>query len=262
MKKLIAVDPGHGLNTAGKRTPALPDGTVMKEREFNSAAAHYLQTILEDSGFDVLNVAESDIDVPLTTRVALANNKQKNTFNRPADLYVSIHANASADGLTFNEPNGIETFIYSLAAAGSTTEKWARLIHNSLIKATGRRDRGIKRSSLYVVQSTAMPACLIECGFMTNLDEARLLQSDGYRKTIAGAVARGIGEIYNTPIILRAENIAPPPIGGSDVPQWQVNALNTLVSYGIITDPAYWAKRLSQPITAGEVMGLLTNTLK
>ncbi len=40
--KLIAVDAGHGMNTAGKRTPMFSDGTIMKENEFNRATADYL----------------------------------------------------------------------------------------------------------------------------------------------------------------------------------------------------------------------------
>jgi len=193
MKTLIAIDPGHGLNTAGKRTPTFPDGSVMLEREFNKAVAIYLEKMLKEQGFDVINVAVSDTDVPLNKRTALANNTILNKYNRPANFYVSIHANAFGDG-EWNEANGIETYVHPIIPAGSQTEIIARNIHRQLIAFTGRRDRGLKRNDYQVLRDTNMPAALVECGFMTNLVEAELLKTDAYREACAEAIAKGICE--------------------------------------------------------------------
>lgn len=199
MKTLIAIDPGHGMNTGGKRTPLFPDGSFMKEREFNKAVADLLQPLLERNGFDVINIAESDVDVPLATRTATANNSPiKNKFNRPADYYISIHANAYGDGGSFNDANGMGTFIYKSIPDGAKTETWAGIIQNHLVSATGLRNRGVKREDFHVIRETSMPACLVECGFMTNLEEAKLLRSDSYRRTVAEAISKGICDIFGS----------------------------------------------------------------
>ena len=95
-KYLIALDDGHGMNTPGKRTPPLTKdlyidgklvrkkGEVIKENEFNRAVVKYLAEALKRCGFDVLLVAPTDEDTPLSTRVSRANNAN-------ADAYVSKH---------------------------------------------------------------------------------------------------------------------------------------------------------------------------
>ena len=211
MKKLIAIDPGHGMNTPGKRTPPFPGGTVMREREFNTAVAGYLIPLLVSAGFDVLNVAESDTDVQLATRTGLANNKVKNSFNRPVDLYLSIHANASGgDGSTFDNAEGIESYVYTLVSQGGQTERWASIIHKQLIAATGRRNRGLKRADFHVLRETSMPAVLVECGFMTNLAEATLLRTEVYRRRVADGLAAGIREVFG---VQAEEPLTPDPAG-------------------------------------------------
>lgn len=187
-KILIAIDDGHGMETAGKRTPAFSDGRVMKENEFNRAVAAYLAEELEKNGFATLPVAPGDTDVPLKTRVTVANEKQ-------ADAYISIHANAF--GSAWNEANGIETWIYEKVMGDSETYRFARYIHDALLAATGRRSRGIKRShDLYVLKNTRMHAALVECGFMTNAKEAALLLSEDYRRECAAGICKGICSFY------------------------------------------------------------------
>ncbi len=184
----IAIDDGHGRETAGKRTPAFSDGSIMKENEFNEAVAIYLEKTLRRCGFDTLMVAPETTDTPLQTRVKRANNAK-------ADAYISIHANAAGSG--WNDANGVESWIYEGVKNGSQSYKLAEFVHNYLINATGRRDRGIKRSKdLYVLNSTKMHAVLVECGFMTNLEEATLLRNDGYRRKCAEGICKGVCSFY------------------------------------------------------------------
>jgi len=65
-----------------------------------------------------------------------------------------------------------------------------------LVKATKRNDRGIKTANFAVLRETSMPAILVECGFMTNKEEAALLKSDAYRQTCASAIVRGLANMY------------------------------------------------------------------
>lgn len=178
----IAIDAGHGKETAGKRTPIFPDGYVMRENYFNKAVAKYLKEELKQNGFDVLDVSPEDGDTPLSKRVNRANSSK-------VDLYISIHANAFSN--VWNNAQGIETFVYSLS--DKKTMDFAKCVHDELITHTGRKNRGIKEnSSLYVLNSTKMSAILVECGFMTNLEEANLLRTEEYRKKCATAICKGV----------------------------------------------------------------------
>lgn len=185
--KLIAVDAGHGMDTAGKRTTTFPDGTIMKENEFNRATAKFLVEALERNGFKTLLTAPEITDTPLQTRVKRANKAK-------ADAFICIHANAYDN--KWNDANGIESWIYN--KSGNKTMKLAEDIQKELIAITKRKDRGIKKSSdLYVLRYTNMIAVLVECGFLTNLEEATLLRSENYRKKCAEAICKGICKYYN-----------------------------------------------------------------
>ena len=186
----IAIDDGHGMETAGKRTPAFSDGSVMRENEFNRAVVAYLHDELIRNGFSVVLTAPEDCDTSLSTRVERANDAH-------ADYFVSVHANAFGSG--WNDANGVESFVYALNDAKTTG--LARCIQHDLIQATGLRDRGVKENpTLYVLRKTTMPAVLCECGFMTNEREAKLLKSDAYRKKCAAGICKGIcafvGKVY------------------------------------------------------------------
>lgn len=188
-KIMIALDDGHGTDTAGKRTPAFSDGRVMKENEFNAAVAEYAKGALERCGFEVLMVAPEATDTPLKTRVQRANDTR-------AAVYISIHANAY--GTAWNDANGVESWIYEKVMPDSDTYRLAKCVHDALLAATGLRNRGIKRSSdLFVLKNTHMHAVLLECGFMTNQAEAALLLDEGYRKRCGEAVCKGVCAFYD-----------------------------------------------------------------
>jgi len=57
-------------------------------------------------------------------------------------------------------------------------------VQAELVKATGLRDRGIKADNFYVLRETKMPAILCECGFMDNMEEAKLMLDENYQWTI------------------------------------------------------------------------------
>ena len=247
MKKLIAIDDGHGMTTAGKRTPAFSDGTVMLENEFNAAVADYLDAQLRRHGFDTLLVAggaADTSDVPLGTRTGLANNRPlRNKYNRPADLYLSIHANAF-QGVWTDENStaqGIETFVQTGLPTTGDTYRYAQIIHNQLLKGTRMRDRGVKLADFHVTRETAMPAVLVECGFMDNRHDAPLLRSNEYRQECAEELARAVCEIFGVDWI--AEDEPAPPV--ADAPSdWAVEDWNWGLETGITK--------------GGESQGLLT----
>lgn len=173
----IILDAGHGPKTAGKRTP---DGK-MKEYAFNSVVTSLIKKELDSHGIIVIFSHSDDIDVPLRERTSLANKLKVQAF-------VSIHANAY--GSNWNEVSGIETYTYLKPSADSII--LANHIQNSLCTSVERKNRGVKKKDLAVLRDTNMPAVLVECGFMTNKEEARLLQTDEYRLQCAKGIATGI----------------------------------------------------------------------
>lgn len=192
----IAIDNGHGLYTAGKRTPAFPDGSIVHEWQFNHPTALKLADILQADGHEVLLVSNTPEDTSLATRVSKAN-------KWGADLIVSIHYNA-LNGI-WGTHGGFET-LYALNSTNG--KRAAELVQDALAKVLKWRNRGTKpRSDLYVLNRTYMPAILIEAGFMDNYEEAKMMTNPQYQYNIAMAIASGINQYFNytpkrgTPII-------------------------------------------------------------
>lgn len=173
----IVIDAGHGPGTIGKRTP---DGR-MREFHFNASVAEEVKKRLVAEGYTVLFSHQKDRDVPLKERTLFANRSG-------AELLVSIHANAAGHG--YNPAQGIESFIYPTVPA--RTRKFGQLLQQSLISSTQRKDRGLKTADFAMLRDTAMPAVLVECGFMTHKQEAALLQSAEYRTRCARAISFAI----------------------------------------------------------------------
>lgn len=185
----IAIDAGHGSNTAGKRTP---DG--YREHWINVKTASYCEKYLTSHGVSVLKVAwndidaTDDIDVPLSTR-------QKTIKSEKCDYSVSFHANASGDGSTYNSGAGVETYYYVDASKRKDSVEFSKYIQNELVTGTKQSDRGIKGADLAMCNCSIMntkASCLVEIGFMTNKYEADLMKTDAFCKEQGEDVARGI----------------------------------------------------------------------
>lgn len=187
-KKLIALDDGHGMETSGKRTPYIKElGRSIRENEFNRKVVYYLDLNLRNNGFDTIFVAPSDKNIPLSTRVNIANNAK-------ADLFISIHFNAFDGRFDDYDPEGIELHIYPGSVEG---RKIANCVMKYLKKGTRQVNRGIKENSFYVLSKTKMPALLTENGFMDNKREAMLMLDTNFQKEVAREHAQGICEYFN-----------------------------------------------------------------
>lgn len=181
MPYLIALDDGHGAQTPGKRTPHISGIGIIRENQFNKAVVYYLDQELKRCGFHTLLVAPTDVDVPLSTRTRLANQKG-------ADLYVSVHYNAGGG-------SGVETYHFPRSSKG---EKAAKTIHKYVIQGTKQKDRGVKIANFHVLRETKMPSVLIEYGFMDDpgLREARLMVNTDFQRECARETAQGICEYF------------------------------------------------------------------
>jgi N-acetylmuramoyl-L-alanine amidase len=171
----IAIDPGHG-----GRDPGAVGIGGLQETDIVLDIGLQVTALLEGKGVNVILTRQDDREIDLEPRVAQANRAQ-------ADLFVSIHANAIS--LSRPDVNGIETYYYA-----DQSEALARTLHNSILDATGRPDRRVRTARFYVLRHTAMPAVLLEVGFVTGADDAPLLADSDYRERTAEAIARGILE--------------------------------------------------------------------
>jgi N-acetylmuramoyl-L-alanine amidase len=100
-------------------------------------------------------------------------------------IFVSIHFNSARRV----GANGIETFYGS-----ARSKDLARLIQRNAMKTTPGENRGIKRAKYFVLRNARIPAVLIECGFLTNPQDARRASSSEYRDRLAREIAKAITE--------------------------------------------------------------------
>jgi len=195
--KRICLDPGHG----GK-DPGYCVGPN-QEKKYTLLLAEELRRQLTGSGFKVTLTRTTDRFVELPERPELAN-------RRNADLFLSIHFNATEIGRA--SVQGAQVFCLTPAGASSTNTRgegggagWftgnrnndknlflAYAVQKQLIHSGGVEDRGIRRARFAVLRDAAMPAVLIEAGFMSHPVEGRKIFSAGYRHQLAQAIADGI----------------------------------------------------------------------
>jgi N-acetylmuramoyl-L-alanine amidase len=178
----IMLDAGHGYSTPGKRSF---DG--MREYEFTRKVASFARDFLAAYQNVTVYFAHSDErDVPLQERTDAANRLNVNA-------YVSIHGNAY--GTTWNDANGIETYVY--ITKPKEAFELAQKIQKHLVEMTGLRDRGVKTADFHVLRETNMTAVLTECGFYTNKHEEALMKTEAFQRTCAEAIVTGIAEQYH-----------------------------------------------------------------
>ncbi len=173
----IVVDPGHG----GKDTGA-PGRGGMPEKQIVLMIANQLADELRACGARIIQTRRGDSYVSLDARAAISNRYR-------ANLFISIHADAA--------PNlsATGTTLYIEKNPSSTTLRTANSINRALREA-GFECRGVRREDFQVLKNNTRPAVLVECGYLTNANEAAKLNSSWYRNKIARTIARGIAEYF------------------------------------------------------------------
>ena len=168
---IIVIDAGHGgVDRGGIPRQAIAEKTMTLD------VAQRLQAVLVASGYRVVMTRDSDVFVPLPTRVAIANSYSN-------AIFVCIHFNSA----TRRGANGIETYFYSRDSLAL-----ASAIHYYVAGGAPSPNRGVRRRGYYVLRRTRIPAVLVECGFLTNPSEAQYAQSANYRQKLAEEIASGI----------------------------------------------------------------------
>jgi N-acetylmuramoyl-L-alanine amidase len=224
----VVIDPGHGGHDPGAKVPGL-----MSEAQLVLDVAQRLEKLLlKQPGFDVILTRSADTFVALEERTEIANRSG-------ADLFLSIHANASA----IPAARGFETYFLNFApnseaeaiaarenAAAARTMRnlpdivkaialnnkidesrdFATIVQASLTERLKKVDRnarslGVKQAPFMVLIGATMPSVLAEISFLTNRQEASLLKTPAYRQQIAEALLTGVMTYQKS---LKAQTVA------------------------------------------------------
>ena len=230
--RTIVIDAGHGGDEHGARGP---QGTL--EKDVTLGVARRLKAAIESRlGARVILTREADQTVGLDERAAVANNNK-------ADLFISLHANASVRG----SAAGAEVFYLSLGDYGAQAQRvaqgesealpvfgggtrdidvilWemaqARHIEQSAALATAMEaslrqrvpmsPRAIQQAPFRVLVGANMPAVLVEMGFITNAEQERQLASEAFQSSIVQAIVDSIAQFRDS---RTAQRSIPPGTG-------------------------------------------------
>ncbi|MBN1596491.1 N-acetylmuramoyl-L-alanine amidase [candidate division FCPU426 bacterium] len=208
-KYLIVVDAGHGGKDPGAIGPSR-----LQEKVVTLEIARQLAKMLRERGLRVLMTRDKDVFISLEERAAMANRAQ-------ADLFISIHANASRN----RKANGSQVFIYNREASSRHAADAARLenqdanyleiikddlrqsVHEeSSINAAGLISqqfeklsldvKNIERAPFYVLAKSHMPSILVETAFISNHEEEKRLRSRLFCQKLAEGIALGIRQYH------------------------------------------------------------------
>lgn len=210
----IVIDAGHGGHDPGASAFSISESELVLD-----VALRLEKLLLQQPGMEVVMTRRTNAYLSLEERTEIANRDS-------ADLFLSIHANASAN----NTARGVETYFLNFAlnpqaeavaarenaASGRTmnslpgiikaitlnsklneSRDFAASIQRALVRGmrpgnTAIKDLGVKQAPFMVLIGAAMPSVLAEISFVTNPQEARLLKTSAYRQRIAESLLAGI----------------------------------------------------------------------
>lgn len=194
--KTVVLDPGHGGVEKGATN------IHGMEKDFALDVALQLKPMLEAKGIRVVMTRDSDVQVPLHDRAKIANAIKD-------CIFVSIHFNATSNPLAA----GFEIYSLTPRGAPSTNDnhlaaKFANMqagspvdavsfglsmsVYHAMLGHVPQFDRGIKRARFAVLRLTQVPAILVEGGFVSEREEARLIANKEWRGKLAQSLAVGI----------------------------------------------------------------------
>ena len=184
-KTIVALDAGHGGDDPGKIGV-----NNAEEKEINLEIAEQVKALLEEEEIEVLMTREDDT---MLAKEADTNKKvqdmkarvQKINEAAPA-LVVSIHQNSYSE----ESIHGAQVFYYTHSEAG---KKAAEIMQKELLSVDPENTRQAKANdTYYLLKRTEVPTIIVECGFLSNYEEAEKLIYPEYQKQLSQAIVKGI----------------------------------------------------------------------
>lgn len=193
LTKVIILDAGHGGIDPG----AVSKGGA-KEKDINLAIASYLKEYLEESGASVIMTRMEDKG--LYSSEGSSRQKKTQDLKRRkeiikesrGDLFITIHLNSFPQSQYY----GAQTFYSKDNSLGKLlAEKIQEEFINTLDKENKRT--ALAKEDVYIIKGLDIPTVLVECGFLSNPAEEKLLQKSSYQKKVAWAIYMGIQNYFS-----------------------------------------------------------------
>ncbi len=193
----IVIDAGHGEPDGGAVSK---DG--VKESELNLQIAEKLASKLKENNFDVVmtredenNIASESVQNKKIREIKTddLNNRVKIANESGASILVSIHMNKFED----SKYRGWQTFYSKNSEEG---KKLAELIQESIGECVEYENKrtALKIEGIKIIDKSTIPAVIVECGFLSNEDECKLLQDDSYQEKLAEGIKNGIIKYFSS----------------------------------------------------------------
>ena len=191
--KTIVIDAGHGKPDEGAES-----STGTTEAETNLKIALKIQNLLEQSGSSVVLTRSDenaiyDIDAKTLRQKKISDihNRVKIGNESSADIFVSIHLNK----IPQQQYDGWQTFYKEGSENG---QKLAVSIQNNLNKAIQKENNRVAKTidNIYIIKHVEIPIAIVECGFLSNPEEEKLLLQDEYQNKLAWGIYNGIIDYF------------------------------------------------------------------
>ena len=191
--RTIIVDAGHGGEDGGAVS-----ANGVSEAQINLSIALKLQNLLEQSGATVVLTRSDDNAIYDIDKTTLREKKNSDLKNRvkigntsSADIFVSIHLNKIEQSQYY----GWQTFFKDGNEQG---KKLATCIQENLNEAIQKENKRtpLKISNIYIIKNVEIPTTIVECGFLSNPEEEKQLQTDEYQNKLAWGIYNGIMDYF------------------------------------------------------------------
>ncbi len=181
----VVLDAGHGSSDSGK---VGINGVL--EKDINLSISKKTKKYLEKKGIRVVMTRDKDESLAEgengNRKVQDMKARVKRINDTKPDLAVSIHQNSYHE----ESIHGAQVFYYEHSESG---EKDARILQEALLAVDPDNTRQVKaNTTYYLLKRTEVPILIVECGFLSNQEEAEKLASEDYQKELAKAIANGI----------------------------------------------------------------------
>lgn len=181
----VVLDAGHGGSDPGK----IGINNVL-EKDVNLSIVLKIKELLENEGMGVVLTRDSDTRVDENGKEysKAADMKQRvDVMNEVMpQMVVSVHQNS----YTSSEIKGAQVFYFT---SSETSKKMAEIIQEELRKVDPSNTRQVKANdTYYLLKKTEVPAIIVECGFLSNPEEAEKLATEEYQDKMAEAIVEGI----------------------------------------------------------------------
>ena len=186
--RTIVLDPGHGGSDPGGHV----DGAPINDAEVGYAVAVRLRTLLEQAGATVVMTREA---LPSNQKVFMTERIEMNNQLEP-DIFISIHGNKAGTGVT--KATGAETYTYNgkIYSQQYLSVNLAEKICKGLKVSTNQKSV-TKKENFYVLRMNNHPAVLVECAYLDNPNDLKLLATETYQQKLAEGIYQGVVDYFN-----------------------------------------------------------------